>query len=195
VTPRFSRLLALLTLVVSLGCGGTNAAKQSDPANASTAAADDPDADLSGRRGTPLESFTLKSVDGKAFDIAPLIGSDVLMVTFWATWCSPCKAELTRMAKVYDLLQPEGFEYIAIATDDPSTVSQVRPYVTSYGYRFPVLLDTQSTVLQRYNPRGDMPFYLLVNRRGEIVEQHQGFNVGDEILLEKKIRSLLGEAR
>lgn len=95
------------------------------------------------------------------------------------------------MAPVYERLKDQGFVYIAIATDGPDSVAQVRPYVSSYGYRFPVLLDSQSAVLSRYNPRGDMPFYLLVNRRGEIVEQHQGFTTGDEARIEHKVSSLL----
>lgn len=186
--PRHSVMLAVVTIALAgLACttpGGVKTERD--------VAAADGSWDLSNKSGTPLERFDLKKVDGTAFSLDPHLGKDVLMVTFWATWCAPCKTELARMAPVYERLKEKGFVYIAIATDGPDSVAQVRPYVSSYGYGFPVLLDSQSAVLSRYNPRGDMPFYLLVNRRGEIVEQHQGFTSGDEVVIEQKITSLLG---
>jgi peroxiredoxin len=97
------------------------------------------------------------------------------------------------MSPVYDELASQGFAYLAISTDGPETLSEVRSYVGSYGYAFPVLLDSKSTVLDKFHPTGTLPFYLLVNRRGEIVEQHQGFSPGDEVKLREKVLSLLGE--
>ncbi len=97
------------------------------------------------------------------------------------------------MAPVHEELADQGFVYLAISTDGPETLSEVRSYVGSYGYEFPVLLDTKSTILDKFHPTGTLPFYLLVNRRGEIVEQHQGFSPGDEVKLRAKVLSLLGE--
>ncbi len=95
------------------------------------------------------------------------------------------------MSPIYEKLADKGFVYLAVSTDGPDSQSEVRPYVQGLGYTFPVLLDSKSTLLSRYNPRGDMPFYLIVNRRGEVVEQHQGFTIGDEVAIEAKIVSLL----
>ena len=95
------------------------------------------------------------------------------------------------MAPVFDDLEAEGFQYLAVSTDSAESVSEVRPYIRSCGYEFPVLLDTSGDLIARYNPRGDMPFYVLVNRQGQVVETHQGFKPGDEVMLERKIRSLL----
>ena len=142
--------------------------------------------------GPPLEPFSLKLASGGLYDAgAAMAEGKVLMISFWATWCGPCKTELERMAPVYDDLAGEGFEYLAVSADGPESVAEVRPYVRSCGYEFPVLLDTTGQILARYNPRGDLPFYILVNRKGEVVEEHQGFKPGDEVLLEEKVRSLL----
>jgi len=152
-----------------------------------------PETNLAGRTGAPLQAFRLKSVKGTPYRVQQHLGQDVIMISFWATWCGPCKQELAAMSPVYDELASQGFAYLAISTDGPETLSEVRSYVGSYGYAFPVLLDSKSTVLDKFHPTGTLPFYLLVNRRGEIVEQHQGFSPGDEVKLREKVLSLLGE--
>ena len=183
-----------LLLLSLMACAGGQVTSESSVSAPEPVVVAGGDTDLSGKSGTPMEPFSLDAVDGTPYPIEQHLGKDVLMVTFWATWCGPCKTELGRMDPVYQRLKDRGFVYVAIATDDPSTVGEVRPYVSSYGYEYPILLDTQSNVIHRYNPRGDLPFYILVNRKGEIVEEHQGFNPGDETLIEQKILSLLGDA-
>jgi peroxiredoxin len=178
----------LLALPLALASCATSGGAAPEPTGQG---APQPPGDVSTRRGSALQPFTLPTAAGKTFDIRPHLGKDVVMISFWATWCSPCKAELQRMAPVYERLKEQGFVYVAVSTDSPSDAPKVRPYVTSAGYQFPVLLDTQSTLMQRYNPRGDMPFFLIVSRRGEIVEQHQGFSPGDEVGIEARLRSLL----
>lgn len=190
-----SRVSALLIVALTFASCASGGGGDSGGSTDAAATIDPAKADLSGRSGTPLKQFKLPRVNGKPFDVKKHVGNDVLMISFWATWCAPCKAELGRMAPVYDRLADQGFVYVAVSTDAPTDVPKVKPYVDSYGYQFPVLLDTQSELMARYNPRGDMPFYILVNRKGEVVEQHQGFSPGDEVLIEAKIKSLLGAAQ
>lgn len=182
-------LAALLVMAMLLAaCGGAGQTVKADPAAGGTQAADAP----SDEGGTPMRLFTLKDMTGRPFDLRSHLGKDVVMLSFWATWCAPCKNELERMSKVYEALKDQGFVYLAVSTDGPASVAQVRPYIQGLGYTFPVLLDTQTEVMSRYNPRGDMPFYLLVDRAGRIVDIHQGFTPGDEVEIEKRVRALLG---
>ena len=140
--------------------------------------------------GPPIEAFTLKRSKGGMYRSSADEGK-VVLISFWATWCGPCKTELERMDPVYRDLREEGFEYLAVSTDTAETVAEVRSYVRSSGYEYPILLDTTGTMLARHNPRGDLPFYILVNRKGQIVEKHQGFKPGDEVGLRAKIEALL----
>jgi thiol-disulfide isomerase/thioredoxin len=143
-----------------------------------------------------LEPFQLKQANGRRYDVTPdLQANKVIMVSFWATWCGPCKAEMEKLSPVYDELLGEGFQYLAVSTDGPDSVAEVRPYIRSNDYQFPVLLDTTGKLLERYNPRGDLPYYLLVNRKGQIVEEHQGFVPGDEVGIEARVRALLKAGR
>jgi len=147
---------------------------------------------LVSKSGPALDPFVLKQAKGGQYDVGKTLAENkVIMISFWATWCGPCKTELERMDPVYEDLVGDGFEYLAVSTDSAESVSEVRPYIRSCGYSFPVLLDTTGDLLSRYNPRGDLPFYVLVNTRGEVVEMHQGFKPGDEVAIEGKVRALL----
>ncbi len=138
-----------------------------------------------------IEPFELDDVQGHRWRLADHLGREVILVSFWATWCSPCKVELDRMAAVYDRLAPRGFTYVAISTDEPAAAGAVRSLVRTAGYRFPVLRDPQSEVMRRLNPRGDLPFALLIDRTGHVVRVFQGFSAGDEITWERLVRRLL----
>lgn len=178
-------LLIALALVAVTGCAPASRQAASGPSSVVVEAGEG--------GGAEMAPFKLKDVQGRPFDLAEHLGREVIMVSFWATWCSPCKTELSRMADVWERLRGDGFLYVAVSTDGPATLAQVRPYVQSYGYTFPVLLDTQTKVMSRYNPRGDMPFYVLVGSDGRIVETHQGFTPGDEAKIEARVRALLGK--
>ena len=182
---------ALLLVAATLGACGA-AGQATAPEGSTPPAAGAPEAREAS--GTPMRPFTLKDMQGRPFDLRAHLGKDVLMVSFWATWCVPCKNELERMSKVYEALKADGFVYVAVSTDGPASVAQVRPYIQGLGYTFPVLLDTQTDVMSRFNPRGDMPFYLLVDRAGRVAEIHQGFTPGDEVAIEARVRALLAPA-
>ena len=181
-----------LILFVS-GCAGsqlTETATAKAPAaeqGTSGAVASHP---IAKKGGPPMEAFALKRSKGGMYRSSGDAGK-VVLISFWATWCGPCKTELERMDPVYQDLREKGFEYLAVSTDTAETVAEVRSYVRSSGYGYPVLLDTTGAMLARHNPRGDLPFYILVNRKGQIVEKHQGFKPGDEVGLRAKIEALL----
>jgi peroxiredoxin len=56
---------------------------------------------------------------------------------------------------------------------------------------FPVLMDEETTVIARYNPKKDMPFWVLIDRAGNIVKKKNGYDPGDEEKLAADIESLL----
>ena len=177
------------------GCASAGKAMKAGEEAASAAAAEPVSAEYSAiaeKTGPALEPFVLKVAQGGQYDVSQTLAENkVIMISFWATWCGPCKTELERMAPVYDDLVDSGFEYLAVSTDSAESVSEVRPYIRSCGYEFPVLLDTTGDLMSKYNPRGDLPFYVLVNTRGEVVEMHQGFKPGDEVAIEGKVKALL----
>jgi hypothetical protein len=73
-------------------------------------------------------------------------------------------------------------------------VAQVGPWAQREGYAFPILLDRETQVLSRYNPRGDIPYYVVLDANGTILKDHQGYMTGDMLELEAFLDGVLAPA-
>ena len=89
----------------------------------------------------------------------------------------------------------KGFVVVAISMDGPESIGDVRAFVTRNQLPFPVLLDEDSSIAARYNPRKSAPLGLLIDRAGKIVKIHEGYNQGDERILEEEVLALLAAPR
>lgn len=137
--------------------------------------------------------FSLRDVNGKEVTLASLSGKVVIM-SFWATWCAPCKEEMPHLQKLFSAKGADGLVVLSISTDDARTASKVKPYVEKMGYTFPVLLDKESKVIGSYNPAKTLPYTVIVDRKGDVVKQIAGYNPGDEKVLEELVVGLLAAA-
>lgn len=147
---------------------------------------------LVGRSAAELKTpdFTLEDIDGELFRLSDHLGQGPLLIDFWATWCTPCKQELVYLQKLYENYKDDGFNLITISTDSPKSQSKVKPYVRSKRYTFPVLFDPTGEVIRLFQGNA-LPYQILLDGEGKIVETHQGYNPGDEVILEQKIQKLL----
>ena len=116
--------------------------------------------------GDKATDFSLRDIDGNQVTLSAYEGKVVLM-SFWATWCGPCKEEMPHLQKLYDARKDDGFEVLSISTDDARSASKVKPYIKKNGYSFTVLLDKDSSVIGTYNPSKTLPYTVIVDRKGE----------------------------
>jgi peroxiredoxin len=135
--------------------------------------------------------FTLRDVDGNAVTLSELKGK-VVVLSFWATWCGPCKEEMPHFQALYGKLQGDGLVVLSISTDDARSASKVKPYVKKMGYTFPVLLDREATVIGAYNPSKTLPYTVVIDRSQQVVHRVSGYNPGDEVALAKVVTDLVG---
>jgi peroxiredoxin len=142
----------------------------------------------------PPPSFRLKDLDGEWFSLDDHLGDKVLYISFWATWCVPCRRELPHLQKMYDELGERGFLVISINTDPPATRSKIKPFIRRYKAGFPCLLDPDNNVHDKYNPTRELPYAVLVDQRGEIHTVFPGYRSGDETLLREQVLALLEAA-
>lgn len=142
--------------------------------------------------GSGVALFRLPDVDGNEVEVVTVPGGRTVL-TFWATWCQPCQSELSKLDSVYADLRGRGLSVYAINVDDPSTVAQVGSWVAREGYRFPVLLDSDSSILARYHPRKEIPFYVVLDGDARVVEDHQGYTPGDIDALRTRLEQALAE--
>lgn len=140
--------------------------------------------------GNTAPDFTLRNLNNEAVTLSSLKGKVVLMA-FWATWCAPCKSEMPHLQKMFAEKGAKGLVVLGISADDASKGQAVRAVVNSVGVKYPVLLDVETKVVSLYNPSKTLPFTVIVDRVGAIVESHSGYNAGDEVELGKKLDALL----
>lgn len=142
--------------------------------------------------GTPFPSVAIKTLDGKSINIHDFTkNGKITVVSFWATWCTPCKRELDAINEVYSEWEDKyNIQLLAITIDDARGLSKVPAMVKSKGWEFTVLADSKQD-LQRALNFQTIPQTFLINQNGEIVYAHNGYNPGDELELEKKIADLV----
>lgn len=142
-------------------------------------------------KGQKLPSIEIKDLSGSAVDISKYSDNNKLtIISFWATWCTPCKKELNNISEIYEEWVDEyGVELVAISIDDSRSTSKVKTYINGQGWDFDVLLDSNSDLKRALNFQ-TVPFTLLLDQEGKIVYRHTGYVEGDEYILEDEIAKL-----
>jgi len=134
--------------------------------------------------------FTLQDLEGNDVKLSKLLEKGPVMISFWATWCSPCKEEMKKLFPVYEKYKERGFTYLAINQDNQKSVSKVKSYINANGYSFPVVLDPDKSVFESYSGVG-IPYSLLISKDKKIISKHLGYVTGDEIKIESEIKNAL----
>lgn len=139
----------------------------------------------------PFPSINIKTLDGKTVNTNDYTSKGkITVVSFWATWCTPCKRELDVINEVYsEWAEKYNVQLLAITIDDARGLTKVPAMVQSKGWEFTVLADSKQELQQALNFQ-TIPQTFLLNEKGEIVYAHNGYNPGDEIELEHKIAEL-----
>ncbi len=138
-----------------------------------------------------LPAVVLSDMDGKKVNVADLSkDGKITVLSFWATWCVPCKKELSNLAELYEEWQKKyNVQIVAISIDDSRSTTKVKPYISGQGWDYQVLLDVNQD-LKRDLAIQNVPFTVLVNSNGKIVYTHSGYVDGDEYVLEEEIQKL-----
>ncbi len=130
----------------------------------------------------------LATPSGEQTSVAEKGRGKVTVVSFWATWCKPCKEEMKAMAPIYEKLK-EKIAYIAISIDNTKTMAKVASYIKSQGYTFSVLLDPNSEVFRAVNGN-NVPYTLIFNADGTLHSKHDGYLEGDAEKMEQELTQL-----
>ena len=127
------------------------------------------------------------------FDIQPLLSARLLadpiddnnvavgdhlkeltLINFWASWCKPCREEMPIFQTMVRANAAQGFQVIGIAIDSPE---KARPMLDSMGISYPILYAEQTGMLLMEasgNPQGFLPYSLLIDGEGRVLEQALG---------------------
>lgn len=155
-------LIAAIAAAVLLlpGCGGRTRQNA------------EPDATTLVRVGDKAPDFTVEMFDRSKTTLSDLRGK-VVLVNFWATWCPPCRQELARVqTDMIDRFVGEDFVFLPISRGE--TRETVAEFREKQGYSFPMGLDPQRSVYDRY-ATNFIPRNFLIDRSGKVVLVSVGY--------------------
>jgi cytochrome c biogenesis protein CcmG/thiol:disulfide interchange protein DsbE len=122
--------------------------------------------------------FRLAAPDGGSLSLSDLRGR-VVVLNFWATWCTPCRAEMPALEQVYRAHQDEGLVIVGI--DVQEAADRVSAFLPEVGVTFPILLDSDTRIATRYRATG-LPASFIVDRHGIVRDIRLG-PYSEEMLL------------
>jgi thiol-disulfide isomerase/thioredoxin len=118
-------------------------------------------------------SLAFDTPDGSRLALASLRGKPLVM-NFWATWCPPCVREMPALDRFHRDFSANGWQVLGIAADH---ADQVRSFLNNTPVGFPIAVAGFGAVelsRQLGNLSGGLPFTVLFDRRGEVMQRHMG---------------------
>ncbi|MGQ9524344.1 MAG: peroxiredoxin family protein [Armatimonadota bacterium] len=132
--------------------------------------------------------FTIPSIDGKPVKLSSFRNRKVVVISFFATWCPPCRMEMPHLQKLSTKYGKKDVVFLAVSVDAPGT--DLKPFIQQYRLTFPVLHDTKGAAAKAYNVEA-IPLLVIVDKKGRIVERIEGFEPDMERSVSAKIDAAL----
>ena len=126
--------------------------------------------------------FSLPALDGRMVSLAAERGRRTMVLSFWASWCGPCRLELPVLRSFYERVHKPGsdFEVLAISLDEDSGAAE--RMAKDLRLPFPVLLDPSQKSAAAYGVSG-IPALFVVAKNGRVAYGASGFRPGFEVML------------
>jgi peroxiredoxin len=110
--------------------------------------------------------FSLRDLDGNVRSLVSFRGR-VVLLSFWATWCAPCRTEMLRLETLVQAYKDQDFEVVGVASDVQG-VEVIQPLVSQLHMSFTTLLDSTGQVTRLYGVTS-LPTTYLLDREGRLV--------------------------
>ena len=114
----------------------------------------------------------------------------VVLLDFWASWCSPCRRSFPWFIAMQNKYQQQGLEVIAVNIDVER--SDADAFLAEFAVNFTIIYDSDAVIGRQYQLKG-MPSSFLIDKEGLVRFQHTGF-VADKLdLYESHIKELIAK--
>jgi len=151
-------------------------------------------------QGKQAPSFYLRDLAGDDFFASRVYGEkatdpSVVVLSFFATWCIPCRAEAPQL-KILSNEFPD-IEFFLISVKDPT--DKILGWLNQFEIELPVLVDKYGRTAEKFEVIGNdsnkksgktLPTLFVINKSGRIIYEHSGYEKGDEKTLKKVLETL-----
>jgi peroxiredoxin len=139
-------------------------------------------------RSSPSQApaLTLVDLSGNKID-TPSYAGKVVLINFWAAWCTPCAEEVPKLVALQDKYGARGLRVIGISMEDRD--SALRDFYRKNNMNYPVVAGNKE-IAEAYGGILGLPTTFLIGRDGRIRTKYPG--LADFAKLEQEISALLG---
>jgi cytochrome c biogenesis protein CcmG/thiol:disulfide interchange protein DsbE len=138
--------------------------------------------------GQPAPDFTLKDSSGKTVKLADYRGK-VLLLDFWATWCTGCKEEIPWFIEFQQTYGAKGLATVGVSMDDGWDV--VKSFLASHKIPYTIVLGDEA-IAKSYGSNDGLPDTFVIDKQGRIAAAYVAKKVNKDAV-EAKIKALLAE--
>jgi len=140
------------------------------------------------QEGKPAPAFEATTLQGAKFSLAAQSGK-VVIIHYWATWCSSCREEMPAFESYYQEHQHEGLAMLAVSMDEPSDLAKVKGVMKAYSFPAAMADDTKA---RGYGRIWRIPLTFVIDRQG-VLRKDGWFGEAtlDRAALEKMVTPLL----
>lgn len=137
----------------------------------------------------PAPDFKLEDISGKTLSLSDVKGK-VVLVDFWATWCSPCLMSIPELVDLQGKYKSKGLVIVGINVDDEKvSKAELLAFKQKMGINYPILRANDKVYMDYFGRTSgfSIPALFVVDREGKVRDRFVGYKPG---LVEKSIQSL-----
>jgi thiol-disulfide isomerase/thioredoxin len=134
-----------------------------------------------------MPEFALSSAADDSIVSSKDFQGKVLLVTFFATWCPPCRQEIPEFIKLQKKLGGKGFSIVGISVDEGGS-EVVKKLIEIEEINYPVLM-ADERVINGFGGISGVPTSFLINRKGSVVKSYPGY--APRQVVEEDVKELL----
>lgn len=137
----------------------------------------------------PLSAQSNEHIEAELDSVISANKGKVIYLDFWASWCKPCRKSFPWMNEMQAKYGESGFVVLSVNLDAE------KPFATDFLNEVPadfdVLYDPKGITARKLKVKG-MPSSYLIDKNGQFVSAHRGFNDDKKVKYEQEIQTLLG---